>query len=63
MRLIITSSFQQQSPMNYTAIIAKVTLLEMGDYPECPLVQAVINMMAQGFRITNHPWLEQNWTH
>lgn len=58
MHQITMSSFQQQSPINYIAITTELTLLEMGDYPECPLVQAVINMMAQGFGITNHPWLE-----
>lgn len=55
MHQITMSSFQQQSLINYTAITADLTLPEMGDYPVCPLVQAVINMMAQGFGITNQP--------
>lgn len=63
MHQITKFSFQQQSLINYIAITAELILLEIGDYPECPLVQTVINTMAQTFWIANHPWLEQTLTH
>lgn len=49
------SSIQQQSMINFTAITVELTLPEMVDYLVSPLMQAVINMMAQGFGITNQP--------
>lgn len=49
------SSIQQQSLINYTAITAELALPEMGDYPVWLLMQAAINMMAQGFGVTNQP--------
>lgn len=48
-------SFQQQSLINFTAVTAELTLPEMEDYPACPLMQAVINMMPQGFGLANQP--------